>query len=138
MLSVHNTDYELVRIVLSFVFGVLFLTMVPAVHGQIGMAPQLKEVKIFRGGRQLFHLTVSNYSSEAMSLQMVANDMDLSEGGAPIEAGEGYERGCANWVTFTPKEFTVDPKSSQSARPPCKRCCKSPASRKAQRGWSSP
>jgi len=42
--------------------------------------------------------------------------MDLSEGGAPIEAGEGYERGCANWVTFTPKEFTVDPKSSQSVR----------------------
>jgi hypothetical protein len=106
----------LVRIVLCFVFAVFFLTMVPPVHGQVGMAPQLKEVKIFRGGRQVFHLLVKNHGSETISLHMLADDMDLSEAGAPTVAGEGYERGCANWVTFTPKEFTVDPKSSQDVR----------------------
>lgn len=92
------------------------LVIVPAVYGDIGIAPQLKELKIHRGGRSEFHLLVANHSSETVSLEMLADDMDVSEAGRPFAAEEGYERGCAKWVTFTPREFSLEAKASQDVQ----------------------
>lgn len=93
---------------------IFFLAAVPAVYGDLGIAPQVKELKIYRGGRSSFYLTITNHGSESASLVMHADDMDISESGLPFKAEDGYERGCADWVTFIPEEFTLEEKKSQN------------------------
>lgn len=114
--SFQKTDSESLKKALSLLIVCFSLIMAPAVQGDLGIAPQIKELQINRGGWNQFTLKVTNHSDEALDLVMNADDMDVSEQGSAIIAAEGYERGCSDWIVFSPEEFSLDAGVGQSIR----------------------
>ena len=99
--------------IIGGIFGFLFLVMSTSVYGSLGMKPQIKELKASRGGWSEFNFTVTNHGNEAMSLVMLAEDMDVTPEGQAFKANPDFKRGCANWITFALDTFALEGGQSQ-------------------------
>lgn len=110
MIKRHQNTVKMLSLGLAAMF--FFWVSDPA-YGTLGMKPQIKEVKLSRGGWTEFQFTVTNHGNEASSLVMTANNMDVTPDGQPFNATPDFTRGCAEWITFNPAEFTLEAGQSQ-------------------------
>lgn len=82
-------------------------------YSSLGMKPQIKELKISRGGLSDFHFTITNHGTESISIIMLAEDMDTDADGQTFKADPDYKRGCASWITFGEESFALEPGQSK-------------------------
>ena len=109
----HSRPNSLVILTLLSLSFLMFVTEATA---SLGVSPKLKEIRLSRGGWNEYQLTVTNHTDEPIVVGIFVENMDISEDGIPTFADEGYQRGCADWITFTPEEFGLEPDKSMKVQ----------------------
>jgi hypothetical protein len=98
----------------SFVLiAILLQGLFSNAYGNLGMKPQIKELKVSRGGLSEFNFTITNHGNEPYMLLMLTEDMDMDADGQSFKADPEYKRGCASWISFSEESFTLDPGQSK-------------------------
>ncbi len=92
---------------------ILFSAWVPSASAQVSLVPQIQELTVNRGGRTRFNLQIANRGTEPLTFDMGAYGLTVSVDGIPGASTAETERGCADWITFTPATFELAPDEVQ-------------------------
>jgi len=98
----------------------LYICAAPALlcaQGNWKVDPMLFSLQVLRGDTLSRAFSVLNESSEVKRFQVVTKDWVFSRTGEEKELEQGENpRGCASWVTVTPRDFTLGPGERETIR----------------------
>ncbi len=91
----------------------LLLSLATASHAQVSLVPKAQELNVNRGGKTSFNLQVANRDSEPLAFTMGASGLSMTVDGVPAALTGECEQSCADWITFTPATFELEPDEVQ-------------------------
>jgi len=85
---------------------IILFTLTP-VQAVMQLMPPIQEVKVQRGYKGTFTITVRNIGDEDVPSRFSTHDLDITVEGLPFIADSASERGCGLWIELEPTESII-------------------------------